>query len=132
MRTLSVIASAMLVFSLGAAAQEAAEPLDLATLDQEMVRDFLGTWVIRDESGKKKCQVVLHREAVISGYRIDVDKKCLKRFPVMDDVAGWRLLEGWQIVLVDPLRKEILRFYTPDDTYISSKEIDGIFSIEKR
>ena len=93
---------------------------------------FLGTWIIKNESGKKSCTVKLTRELAVGGYQIDIDAKCIKRFPTMENVASWRLDEGWQIVLADATRKEILRFYTPDDTYISSKEIDGIFTIGKQ
>ena len=32
----------------------------------------------------------------------------------------------------DATRKTLLRFYTPDNDYISDKETDGIFTIAKK
>jgi hypothetical protein len=52
----------------------------------------------------------------------------------MADIAAWRLLEGWTIDLVDPLRKTRVRFETPDNRYVAfgdPKDIAGIHEIVK-
>ena len=106
--------------------------MDMKSIDPKEFKDFLGLYIISDESGKKNCRVRLKSDETIGGMAIDINKKCAKVFPVMAEVNSWRLNENWTIVLVDATRKTLLRFYTPDNTYISDKEIDGIFSITKK
>ncbi|QOF70914.1 AprI/Inh family metalloprotease inhibitor [Aminobacter sp. SR38] len=107
------------------------QSLYLDALDKAEVDGFLGRWRIRNEAGDRSCDVVLEREMTIGGLQIDVDPACAKAFPVMDEIAAWRLKEGWAIDLVDAVRQMRLRFYTPDVTYITAQEIDGIFTIEQ-
>lgn len=106
-------------------------PLDLDSVDPAMAADFLGDWSIQNADGSKTCKVTLHKDQVIGGMQIDVDPHCGKVFPVMDDVASWRLLEGWEIVLVDATRKSLIRFFTPDNAYVAEPETDGIATIVK-
>lgn len=119
---------AMLVNGTAALAQA---PLDLDSVDPAVAADFLGDWSIQNADGSRSCKVTLHKERVIGGMRIDVDPPCGKIFPVMDDVASWRLLEGWEIVLVDAARKSLIHFSTPDNAYVAEPETDGIFTIVK-
>lgn len=128
MRIIRAIALLSLMFSGTALAQA---PLDLDTVDPAMAADFLGDWTIQNADGSKACKVTLHKDQVIGGMQIDVDPHCAKVFPVMDDVASWRLLEGWEIVLVDATRKSLIRFFTPDNAYVADPETDGISTIVK-
>jgi hypothetical protein len=111
---------------------EPLQPIDLESVDPDLVADMFGGWTISDESGRKACGVELLREAGIGGMQIDVDPACGTVFPVMGDIAAWRLLEGWAIDLVDAERRTRIRFSTPDDRYIAFPEVDGIFTIESR
>lgn len=108
---------------------ETLEPIDLATLDETGKSDILGNWIISDEAGAKTCRVTFSAEATIGGYVIEVDPACAAAFPVMDEVAAWRLYENWQIVLADATRKELIRFSTPDDTYLAEPATDGVFTL---
>ena len=69
------------------------------------------------------------RVSRICGSVIDVDPDCAKIFPVMADIAAWRLMENWAIDLADAERKTRIRFTTPDDAYVADPETDGIFTI---
>lgn len=104
-------------------------PMDLTAVDQEMLAGFLGPWQVRDADGTRTCGVELSRKAAIGGMAIDVAEDCAATFPVMGEVAAWRLLEGWGIVFVDVTRQELIRFTTPDETYVADPEIDGIATI---
>lgn len=126
------ILAAFLVIAGPAAAQFAPlKPLDLKEVDPSLIGDTFGAWEIRDESGKKRCRINLKKEQAIGGYVIEVADNCKKLFPVMDEVAGWRLLEGWTIDLVDATRKTRVRFSTPDERYVAIPEVDGIASLHK-
>lgn len=121
----------ILLVWLGAAAARAQAPLDLDSVDPAMAADFLGDWSLQNADGSKSCKVTLHKDQVIGGMRIDVDPQCAAVFPVMENVASWRLLEGWEIVLVDATRKSLIRFFTPDNAYVADPETDGITTIVK-
>jgi hypothetical protein len=116
---------------LGAGTASAQALMDLEAVDPAMLDDFMGDWSIQNADGSKACKVSLSREVTIGGLTIDVDPDCSKIFPVMNDVAAWRLYEDWQIVLVDATRKSLIRFSTPDNTYIAQPETDGITTIVK-
>ncbi len=126
------IAAALALSTTAAFAQfEPLQPLDLKEVDPSLIGDTFGAWEIRDESGKKRCRINLKKEQAIGGYAIEVADNCKKLFPVMDEVAGWRLLEGWTIDLVDATRKTRVRFSTPDERYVAIPEVDGIASLHK-
>jgi hypothetical protein len=113
---------------------EPAKPLDLKSVSPELLAGIYGPWEIRDKSGKKRCRIDLKKEFGIGGYQVEVAPGCEKAFPVMGDVAAWRLLEGWSIDLVDPLRKTRVRFETPDNRYVAfgdKNDIADIYEIVK-
>lgn len=113
---------------------EPVKPLDVKSVDPAMMKGVYGAWEIRDKSGKKRCRVNLLKDFGIGGYQIEVAPGCDKAFPVMGDISAWRLLEGWSIDLVDPLRKTRVRFETPDNRYVpfgDDKDIAGMHEIVK-
>ena len=128
----SRLLAALLLIAMPAAAQFAPlQPLNLKEVDPAMIGDFFGAWEIRDKSDKKRCRIVLKKEQAIGGYAIEVADNCKQAFPVMDEIAGWRLLEGWTIDLIDATRKTRIRFETPDNRYVAIPEVDGIATIVK-
>lgn len=97
--------------------------------DPELLKSFYGPWVIADSSGAKTCNVNLGDEPAIGGSVIDVDPGCAQVFPIMEEIAAWRLMENWGIDLVDATRKTRIRFTTPDAAYVADPEVDGIATI---
>lgn len=126
-----LLAAAILIASPVAAQFETLQPLNLKEVDPALIGDAFGVWEIRDRSGKKRCRIVLKKEQAIGGYAIEVAGNCGKSFPVMNDIAGWRLLEGWTIDLIDATRRTRVRFSTPDNRYVAIPEIDGIETLAK-
>jgi len=113
---------------------EPLKTLDVKVVDASLLADVYGAWEIRDRGGKKRCRVVLLKEPAIGGYGIQVAPTCKAAFPVMEDIAGWRLLENWTIDLIDPTRKTRLHFETPDNRYVAlgdPKDIAGIDELRK-
>jgi hypothetical protein len=106
--------------------------MDLKEVDAAMLKDIYGTWEVQDAKGKKRCRVTLKSESTIGGSQIDIAKGCGKTFPVMDNIAAWRLYEGWTIGFADATRKLRIRFSTPDNRYVAEPETDGIFTIVKK
>lgn len=107
------------------------QPIDLTAPDDALHGDIYGPWEVHDRTGKKRCRVVLKREAVIGGSAIEVSPACARLFPVMGEIAAWRLMENWTIDFTDALRKTRIRFSTPDARYAAIPEIDGIDGIDK-
>ena len=113
---------------------EPVKPLDTRDVDPALLRGAFGAYEIRDKAGKKRCRIVLTQQQAIGGYAVERAPDCPKAFPVMADIAGWRLLEGWTIDLIDPLRKTRVRFSTPDARYIPSgnrTDIAGMDELRK-
>jgi Protease inhibitor Inh len=104
-------------------------PMDTASVDADLLKSMHGPWVIADQSGDKRCNIVLKDDPTIGGSVIDVDPGCATVFPVMADIAAWRLMESWAIYLVDAERNTRIRFTTPDEAYVADPETDGIYTI---
>jgi len=127
----NLLAAALLIATSAAAQFAPLAPLDLKQVDPALIGNTFGPWEIRDASGKKRCRIVLKKEPAIGGYAIEIADSCKNAFPVMDDIAGWRLLENWTIDLIDATRKTRVRFSTPDERYVAVPEIDGIATLVK-
>lgn len=113
---------------------EPVKPLDVKAVDAALLANVYGAWEIRDKSGQRRCRIELRKDFGIGGYQIEIAPGCDKAFPVMSDIAAWRLLQGWSIDLVDPLRKTRVRFETPDDRYVAlgdASDIAGMHEIVK-
>lgn len=124
--------ASMLALSAGLAqADDDLVPMDTSAVDPALLEDFYGPWIVSDESGARACRVVLEKEATIGGSAIEVDPGCAAIFPVMDEIASWRLLQGWGIALADATRRTRLVFTTPDERYVAGEEVDGIFTIAR-
>jgi Protease inhibitor Inh len=105
------------------------EPMNEAEVEPALLADVFGVWELRDKSGKRRCRITLLKEMGIGGRQVEVAPGCEKSFPVMGDIAAWRLQESWTIDLIDPLRKTRLRLETPDERYIAigdDKDVAGI------
>jgi hypothetical protein len=113
---------------------EPVKPLDVKSVAPDLLTGVYGTWEIRDKNGARRCRINLLKDFGIGGYQIEVAPGCDKAFPVMGDISAWRLLQGWSIDLVDPLRKTRVRFETPDNRYVAvgdDKDIAGMHEIVK-
>jgi hypothetical protein len=128
-RIIAGLALALGLLHASAALADDLMPMDISGVDPDMLKSMYGPWIITDESGNKRCKVVLTNEPTIGGSVIDVDPDCAKVFPVMADITAWRLMESWGIDLADGERKTRIRFTTPDDAYVAEPETDGIFTI---
>ena len=129
-----LIAAAFLTAPAHAYDFQPAKPMDIKDVDPASLNDMYGAWVISDKSGKKRCRITLLKEPSIGGNQIEVAPGCDKAFPVMADISAWRLLEGWGVDLIDPLRKIRVRFTTPDDRYVpfgDAKDIAGMYELLK-
>jgi hypothetical protein len=113
---------------------EPLKPLDTREVDPATVKGTFGAYEIRDKAGKKRCRIVLTQQPAIGGYVVELAPDCTRAFPVMADIAGWRLLEDWTIDLIDPFRKSRVRFSTPDARYVPSgnpTDIAGMDELRK-
>lgn len=132
-RFASCLAAAMLGLAIvPALAADDLVPLDPATVEPGLFEGMLGRWQVADEAGERTCTLTLDREATIGGMLVEVDPACPAVFPILGEVAAWRLYEGWVVVLADATRKELIRFTTPDERYIATPVIDGLATLSKQ
>ena len=104
----------------------AARAQDAAPAGPALIAEYAGDWQVTDAEATKTCSVTLDAEATIGGSVIVVAPDCAGMFPVMGEIAAWRLYENGDIVFADATRRERLRFYTPDDSYISVEEVEAL------
>lgn len=127
--SIGAVSAVIVLLTAAPATAQSGEPIDIATLDQAARDGVLGGWIVSDQSHAKSCRVTFSDEPAIGGYAIEIDPACATAFPVMEEVAAWRLYESWEIVFSDATRKELIRFTTPDESYVATPETDGIFTI---
>jgi len=106
------------------------QPMDEKEVEPAMLADIFGAWELRGAKGKKRCRVTLHREMGIGGRQLEIGPGCEKAFPVMGDIAAWRLQQSWTIDLIDPLRKTRIRLETPDERYIAIGDDKDVADID--
>ncbi|WP_373506048.1 AprI/Inh family metalloprotease inhibitor [Aestuariivirga sp.] len=126
---LTAISLAACLWLCGLAAAQSTKLLDLSSVDPSLLEGFFGTWQVQNADGSKICDVELTREDTIGGLAIGIENACLDEFPVMGEVTAWRLYENFEIVFVDATWQERIRFFTPDNTYVATPEVDGITTI---
>jgi hypothetical protein len=99
---------------------------DAPPATEDTINDYAGPWQIQDAEAGRTCDISLGTTKVIGGYAVEITQSCSVTFPVMKEIAAWRMFENGDIVLADATRRERLRFFAPDDTYISVEDVDGI------
>lgn len=128
---LAALVLAALANSVRAQPFEPLKPLNLSEVDPALAGDLYGPWILRDETGKKTCRVNLKKAEVIGGSEIEIAPDCVKKFPIMSEIAAWRVSEGWTIDFADATRKTRIRFSTPDDRYVAFPDGIGITGLVK-
>lgn len=70
---------------------------------------LLGGWVFgRDGEGAATCNVTLHPDRVIGGFRLEAPAACRRVLPRAGDLYAWHVATSGALVLSDPLRKPIV------------------------
>ena len=137
MRCAVCLAALMAVIATGAARAydfPPLQPMNESDVAPALLADVFGVWELRDKSGKRRCRITLLKEMGIGGRQVELAPGCEQAFPVMGDIAAWRLQQGWTIDLIDPLRHTRLRLETPDERYIAigdDKDVAGIDAFAK-
>ncbi len=80
-------------------------------IDPEIVRATAGEWLAAPVDGSPGCRMTLTTEGAIGGYGIEgAEEACAKTVPLLVDAAAWNFGDNGQIILIDPLRKVLVRF----------------------
>lgn len=78
----------------GAAAQEAPASADAMTA-------MIGNWEFSNADRDKVCRFIFRPDAVVGGYKVDIDRNCATLFPSTKDVIGWTLDSFGTLRLLD-------------------------------
>ena len=78
----------------GATAQETPPAADPMTA-------MIGNWEFSNADRDKVCRFVFRSDAVVGGYKVDIDRNCATLFPSTKDVVGWTLDSFGTLRLLD-------------------------------
>src|SRR4051812_46221852 len=73
-------------------------------------RTMPGTWEFSNADREKTCTVTFRNDAAKVGKRLDFDSACIKLFPFVPEIAGWRLNDNDFLRLLDVRGNAVLEF----------------------
>jgi hypothetical protein len=103
-----VAATAVALGSMSAAAQEAPASADA-------MNAMIGNWEFSNADRDKVCRFVFRSDAVIGGYKLDIDRNCAGVFPSTKDVAGWSLDGFGTLRLLDKAGNGVIELSEAED-----------------
>lgn len=73
-------------------------------------RTMIGNWEFSNADREKICTLTFRNETIRVGKRLEFDPGCVKLFPFVSQVAGWRQSDNDFLRLVDAQGKSVLEF----------------------
>jgi hypothetical protein len=110
-RILIATAAAVLGTSVpGAAAQAQQQPPLSAP-----VKSMIGSWDFSNAERDKTCSAKFSADRVGASYKVTFDANCVKLFPIVRQIVGWKFPQEDLLYLVDPQGRAIVEFSEVED-----------------
>jgi len=71
---------------------------------------LLGSWEFSNADRDKRCTATFSNAAVPGGYKVEFDANCVNLFPIVAQIAGWRLPDNDNLFLFDATGKTLAEF----------------------
>jgi hypothetical protein len=121
----AVVGFILLAACCGEAAAQAPGPSDAA-------KALAGAWEFTNADRDKVCTITLRTEPAASVMRAEFDRACAGKFPFVDQVVGWTLVENDFLRLVDASGASLLEFAEVESgIYEAPLPGEGILFIQK-
>ena len=118
---------------LAAQAPDAAAPDATApeTAPPAAPRTMAGSWEFSNADREKTCTITFRNDNAKVGKRVEFDPGCVKLFPFIPEIAGWRLGDNDFLRLVDAQGNSVLEFSEVESgIFEAPKPGEGILFIQ--
>ncbi len=93
--------------------------------------DHAGSWEFSNADREKTCTITFRNDAAKVGKRVDFDPACVKLFPFIPEIAGWRLGDNDFLRLLDAQGNSVLEFSEVESgIFEAPKTGEGILFIQ--
>lgn len=94
-------------------------------------RSMAGNWEFSNADREKTCTLTFRNEATKVGKRLEFDPACLKLFPFISEIVGWRLNDNDFLRLLDAQGNSVLEFSEVESgIFEAPKPGEGILFIQ--
>lgn len=94
-------------------------------------RTMPGSWEFSNADREKTCTITFRNEAARVGKRVDFDAACVKLFPFVPEIVGWRLNDNDFLRLLDARGNSVLEFSEVESgIFEAPKAGEGILFIQ--
>ena len=90
-----------------------------------------GSWEFSNADREKTCTITFRNDAARVGKRVEFDPGCVKLFPFIPEIAGWRLNDNDFLRLLDAQGNSVLEFSEVESgIFEAPKPGEGILFIQ--
>jgi len=94
-------------------------------------RTMPGSWEFSNADREKTCTITFRNDAARVGKRVEFDPGCVKLFPFIPEIAGWRLNDNDFLRLLDAQGNSVLEFSEVESgIFEAPKAGEGILFIQ--
>ena len=94
-------------------------------------RTMLGSWEFSNADREKTCTITFRNDAARVGKRVEFDPGCVKLFPFVPEIVGWRLNDNDFLRLLDAQGNAVLEFSEVESgIFEAPKAGEGILFIQ--
>ncbi|MDO9415844.1 AprI/Inh family metalloprotease inhibitor [Pararhizobium sp.] len=108
-----------------AAALASAAPAFSQDIDPGILDAQTGDWLVASEDGSPGCVLKLSKEQAIGGYSVAGAEQCKGSVAGIADAAAWNFDGNGGIILIDPIRKVLMRFIENEGFPLRTEESAG-------
>jgi hypothetical protein len=117
-----------LIAPLAAQAPDASAP---ETAPPAAPRSMVGSWEFSNADREKACTITFRNDNARVGKRVEFDPGCVKLFPFIPEIVGWRLGDNDFLRLVDAQGNSVLEFSEVESgIFEAPKPGEGILFIQ--
>ena len=97
-----------------------AVPARAQDVSPDILRGYLGAWLVAGDDGKPGCRVTLAAGRTVGGRQATPEPACAARLPRVAQAASWSIESG--VILRDAARKPLLAFIEDETTTMKTRE----------
>ncbi len=81
----------------------------------DSAKALIGTWEFSNADRDKTCSATFKSDPTKVGFKVEFDKACADRFPIVNDIAGWVFPDNDLLRLLDAQGNVLIEFSEVED-----------------